>query len=319
MKVIESITEAIGNTPLVRLNRLTKLLGLRGSILAKIEFFNPGLSKKDRAAKGIIEAAEKGGYLKPGQTVVELTSGNMGTGLAIVCSTKGYPFLAVMSRGNSIERSRMMQALGAEVIIVDQDPSSTLGMVSGKDLELVNKVTNEIVVARKAFRADQFYHDGNYLSHYTGTGREIIQQTSGNIDAFVDFLGSGGTFAGVTKSLKEYRADIACFIVEPKGAAAIAGEQVTSSNHPIQGGGYSMQHLKFLEGVTFDGYLTVSGQESIAMARLVAKHEGIFGGFSGGANIAAAVQLLQNQFSGKTVVACIPDSGLKYLSTDLWE
>ena len=149
--MLSSVIEAIGNTPLVELSRFTE--NLDGRILAKLDYLNPGFSKKDRIAKQMVEDAEKSGALKPGQTVVELTSGNTGTGLAIVCAVKGYPFVAVMSRGNSIERARMMAALGAEVILVDQLPDSEPGKVSGGDLELVEVTAQRIVKERKAFRA----------------------------------------------------------------------------------------------------------------------------------------------------------------------
>src|SRR3954467_3758928 len=159
--VLGSIVDAIGRTPLVRLDRLTEQAGVKGTILAKLEYLNPGFSKKDRAALGIIEEAERSGVLKPGQTVVELTSGNMGTGLAIICAVRGYPFVAVMSKGNSEERARMMRALGAEVILVDQLPGSVPGQVSGGDLALVDQTATTATEERGAFRADQFNRDGN--------------------------------------------------------------------------------------------------------------------------------------------------------------
>src|SRR5512140_3007590 len=157
--LLPSVVEAIGSTPLVELSRITK--GLEGRILAKLEYLNPGFSKKDRIARQIIEDAERDGRLRPGQPVVELTSGNTGTGLAIVCGIKGYPFVAVMSRGNSAERARMMAALGAEVVLVGQAPGSIAGQVSGEDLERVEAETQRIVRARGAFRADQFRMAGN--------------------------------------------------------------------------------------------------------------------------------------------------------------
>ncbi|TIT04759.1 MAG: cysteine synthase family protein, partial [Mesorhizobium sp.] len=202
-EVLSSVVESIGRTPLVRLERLTAQAGVKGEILAKLEYLNPGFSKKDRAALGIIEEAEKSGAIKPGQTVVELTSGNMGTGLAIVCAVRGYPFVAVMSKGNSEERARMMAALGAEVILVDQLPGSVPGQVSGGDLALVEQATKAVTEERGAFRGDQFHRDGNWLAHYHGTGPEIWDASHGAVDAFVDFIGSGGTYAGVAKALKE--------------------------------------------------------------------------------------------------------------------
>ena len=174
----ESILGAIGNTPSVWLDRITTQSGVQGRILAKLDYLNPGFSKKDRAALGIIRAAEASGDLAPGQTVVELTSGNMGTGLAIVCGVLGYPFIAVMSKGNSPERARMMQALGAEVILVDQAPGAKIGEVSGQDLQLVENTAREVTTSRNAFRADQFNHPGNAAAHETGTGPELWEDLS---------------------------------------------------------------------------------------------------------------------------------------------
>jgi cysteine synthase A len=316
--ILPSVIDAIGGTPLIRLDRLLAARGLTGTILAKLDYLNPGFSKKDRAAKGLIEDAEHKGLLNPGQTVVELTSGNMGAGLAIVCAIKGYPFVAVMSKGNSPERARMMQALGAEVVLVDQLPDSKPGEVSGTDLEEVEKEAQRLTAERDAFRADQFHRDGAWLAHYHGTGPEIWAQSGGRVDAFADFAGTGGTYAGVTRSLKERKPDIRCYVVEPEGAAAIAGGKVTRPSHPIQGGGYAIADLDFLRGVPVDGTLTVSGEDARDTARLLAKTEGIFAGFSSGANVAAALQLLTGEMRGRTVAVMICDSGLKYLSTDLW-
>jgi len=251
--------------------------------------------------------------------VVELTSGNTGTGLAIVCAVKGHPFVAVMSRGNSRERARMMSALGAEVVLVDQLPESQPGQVSGGDLELVELETQKIVRERHAFRADQFRLAGNARAHYLHTGPEIIRQSAGAIDAFCDFVGSGGSFAGCSAAFKEYNPAILCFIVEPEEAAILAGKAVTEPNHRIQGGGYSMAELPMLRPEQIDGYLQVADAEAIQTARRLAKEEGIFAGFSSGANVAAALQLLRTAFAGKTIVVLLNDSGLKYLSTDLWD
>jgi cysteine synthase A len=315
--ILSSAIEAIGDTPLVELSRLTR--GVEGRILAKLEYLNPGGSKKDRIARQIIADAEASGELKPGQAVVELTSGNTGTGLAIVCGLKGYRFIAVMSKGNSPERARMMRALGAEVILVDQLPESTPGRVSGGDLERVEHETERIARERQAFRADQFRLAGNFLAHYLHTGPEILRQTGGAVDAFCDFAGSGGTFAGCAAALKAHRSSISCFVVEPAGAAALAGQPVTRPGHRIQGGGYARAQLELLRPEHIDGYLTVSDAEAANTARRLAREEGIFAGYSSGANVAAALQLLGTSLRGKTIVVMICDSGLKYLSTELWE
>jgi cysteine synthase A len=311
-----SVVDTIGNTPLVELRRLTR--GIPGRILAKLEYLNPGYSKKDRIARQIIEDAESCGQLAPGQTVVELTSGNTGTGLAIVCGVKGYPFVAVMSRGNSPERARMMSALGAEVVLVDQLPGSKPGSVSGGDLELVERETVRIVRERNAFRADQFNHEGNFRAHYLHTGPEILRQSSGSIHGFCDFVGTGGTFGGCAAAFKEYDASIQCFVVEPAGCAVLAERPVESASHRIQGGGYSMAHLRFVKPEYVDGYAQVTDDEAIEVARRMAIEEGIFAGFSSGANVAAALQLLHGPLRGKTIATVLSDSGLKYLSTDLW-
>jgi cysteine synthase A len=317
-QILSSTVEAIGDTPLVELSRLTH--NVDGHILAKLEYLNPGFSKKDRIARQIIEDAEADGRLKPGQTVVELTSGNTGTGLAIVCGVKGYKFVAVMSKGNSRERARMMSALGAEVVLVDQLPGSKQGQVSGSDLELVEQEAQRLTKERNAFRADQFNLEGNTRAHYLHTSQEIILQTKGEFHAFCDFAGTGGSFAGCARGFKERDPAIRCYLVEPRGAAILAGEAVTNPNHWIQGGGYSMSPLLLVKAEYIDGYLhQVSDEEAVQVARRLAKEEGVFAGFSSGANVAAALQLLNGAFKGKTVVVLLNDSGLKYLSTDLWE
>ena len=315
--ILPSAIEAIGQTPLVELSRVTR--GLAGRILAKLEYLNPGFSKKDRIARQIIADAENDGSLRQGQTVVELTSGNTGTGLSIVCAIKGHPFVAVMSRGNSMERARMMRALGAEVVLVDQMPGSQPGQVSGDDLALVEQEAQHIVAERGAFRADQFRLRGNFRAHYLHTGPEILSQSGGAIDAFCDFVGTGGSFAGCAAAFKQHNPSIRCFIVEPEGAAILAGQPVTNPSHRIQGGGYTMRDLPLLNPAHIDGYVQVSDDEAIGVARRLAREEGIFAGFSSGANVAAALRLLQGPCRGMSVAVLICDSGLKYLSTDLWE
>jgi cysteine synthase A len=315
LKVLKSVLEAIGNTPLVELSRITR--SVPGRILLKLDYLNPGFSKKDRAALGVVQEAERSGALRPGQTVVELTSGNMGTGLAIVCAVKGYPFVAVMSRGNSTERRTMMAALGAEVVLVDQAPGSPAGQVSGEDLRPVEARARELTTERGAFRADQFAREGNWHAHLVTTGPEILSQ-AGHVDAFCDFVGSGGTFRGCAQALRAAIPAVRCYVVEPAGAAVLAGQPAVRPNHRLQGGGYSMPDLKFLKDVSIDGFLQVDDEEAIACARRLAAEEGIFAGFSTGANLAAALQLLRGAHAGQTVVTLACDSGLKYLSTDLW-
>jgi cysteine synthase len=314
--VLSSVLGAIGNTPLVELSRLTH--GLQGRILAKLEYLNPGFSKKDRIALQMIEEAEAEGKLRQGQTVVELTSGNTGTGLSIVCAVKSYPFVAVMSKGNSAERARMMKAFGAEVVLVDQLPESKPGQVSGGDLALVEEVAQRITRERNAFRADQFHLESSARGHYLHTVPEILHQSNGEIDAFCDFVGTGSSFGGCAAAFKEHNPNILCYIVEPVEAAILAGKPVINPNHRIQGGGYSMPDLPLIKPDLIDGYLQVTDEESTQVTRRLASEEGIFAGFSSGANVAAALHLLKTTCQGKTIAVLLCDSGLKYLSTDLW-
>jgi cysteine synthase len=279
-----SVIAAIGGTPLVALSRVTD--DLDGRILAKLDYLNPGGSKKDRIALRMIEDAESSGELRPGQTVVELTSGNTGTGLAIVCAVTGHPFVAVMSAGNSVERAQMMRALGAEVVLVDQQEESRVGHVSGQDLALVEEAAGRIAAERGAFRADQFHLVGNPAAHEDGTAREIWRQSGGDVGAFCEFVGTGGTFTGVARHLKERDPSIGCYVIEPDGAAALKGDPVVRPGHRIQGGGYSMPFLPLLDPHLVDGFLTVGEAEAIDAARRLARSEGILAGFSGGACLA---------------------------------
>ena len=317
-KLIQNIYEAIGETPLLNLSRITKHYDVDGQIYAKLEYLNPGYSKKDRPALQMIEEAEESGELKPGQTVIELTSGNTGTGLALVCQAKGHPFIAVMSEGNSTERARMMQALGAEVVLVPQCEGSVKGKVSGKDLELVEKKTKELLAKRNAFRADQFKLSSSYRAHLLHTGEEMWNQSRGNIDVFLDMVGSGGTFEGCAEALKGHNPSIRCYIVEPENAAVYAGHPlIDEGSHKVQGCGYAM-NLPKIKPENIDGLVQVSDDEAYQVARDLARLEGCFVGISSGANVAAALKLLKDKEKGKTIILTLNDSGLKYLSTDLF-
>jgi cysteine synthase A len=310
-----SVLEAIGATPLVALDRLAR--GLPGRIVAKLEYYSPGASIKDRVALAMIEAAERSGELKPGGTVVELTSGNMGTGLAVVCAVKGYRMIAVMSAGNSVERRRMLEALGAQVELVPQAGEPRPGQVSREDLELVEQRTQELVRELGAFRPNQFHNLNSVRAHELTTGREIWEQTEGRVDAFVAAVGTGGTFVGVARALKARRPRVRCYAVEPATAPFLAGGAVTSTSHKIQGTGYAMIPPLWQADLV-DGFLSVTDDEAIQTARALATREGIFGGFSGGANVAAALQLARDCPAGTLIATVIPDTGLKYLSTDLY-
>lgn len=307
-RVLEDATAAIGRTPVVELARLRPALG--GTVYLKLEMMNPGGSKKDRIALRMIEDAK----LKRGTAVVELTSGNTGTGLAIVCGLRGLPFTAVMSAGNSRERRVMMQALGATVELVPQAPGSLPGRVSGADLALVEARVKQLAAALGAWVPDQFHNRSNVLAHEEGTGPELWEAVGGKIDAFCDFVGSGGTFMGIARCLKPKK--IACFAVEPAGASVLRGDPVTNAVHPMQGGGYAFRPPLWEDGLA-DGYLAVDGDEATRWTRELAKREGIYAGFSTGANLAGAARLFR-EGKAKAVACLANDTGMKYHSTDLW-
>ncbi|MCC6573168.1 MAG: cysteine synthase family protein [Planctomycetes bacterium] len=311
----DSVLSAVGNTPLVALDRLAK--GLPGRVLAKLEYVNPGHSVKDRPALRIIEDARKSGALKPAQTVIERTSGNMGTGLAICCAVLGYPLVVVMSVGNSMERVRMLRALGAKVVRVPQVDGAP-GQVTSKDLQKVERETIKLQNKLKAFRADQFTSPSVVKSHYEGTGAEIWDQTGGKIDTYVGVAGSSGTFTGAVKYLKERNRNLRAFTVEPKNAAILSGKVKSPGRHKLQGVGYA-EVPQLWDRAMVDGFVQVTDKEATETARNLAKREGIFCGYTSGANVAAALQLARKAKKGEVIVTVICDSGLKYLSTDLFK
>jgi cysteine synthase len=309
-----SILDAIGWTPLVALDRLGA--GLPGRVVLKIEGANPGASIKDRAALHCIEAAERAGQLQPGGVVVELTSGNMGAGLAIVCAIKGYRFIAVMSVGNSRERVQMLRALGAEVDLVPQMPGGVPGQVSGDDLALVEERTRELVRTLGAFRPDQFNNPANLAAHEQTTGPEIWAQTDGAVTHFCAIVGTGGTFLGTARALKARNPAVRCVAVEPEGSQVIAGKPVTDARHTLQGAGYAAVPPQW-DAALCDGTLAISNAEALETARALATREGIFAGFTSGANVAAALRIARGAPAGSLIATIACDSGLKYLSTNL--
>lgn len=315
-----SILDAFGNTPMIELGRIVENRGLDGRLLAKLEYLSPGHSKKDRIALEMIRGARADGLLAEGQTVVELTSGNTGTGLAIVCRALGHPFVAVMSKGNTVERARMMQALGAEVVLVEQAPGSPPGQVSGRDLELVEERTEELVRLCGAFRANQFALQAAVIAHERFTGPEIWEQSQGRVDVFLDFVGTASTLTGVMRFLRSRNANVRGYAVEPASAPALAFGEISNLSHSIQGGGYGKGdvELPLFDPSLVTGYLTVTDEQAVDGARLLAREEGIFGGYSSGAHCSTAIELLAQRERGATIAFLICDSGLKYLSTDLY-
>ncbi|MDA4136220.1 MAG: cysteine synthase family protein [Thaumarchaeota archaeon] len=314
---MDSILGAIGNTPLVALDRMRAAAGVEARIFAKLEYFSPGGSIKDRAALKILQDAERTGRLQPGQMVVELTSGNMGIGLAVACAIMHHPFTAVMSAGNSRERWRIMKALGARVVLVPQAKGGQPGQVTGDDLQVAERRAASLAKKERAFRVDQFNNPANPAAHREGTGEEIWKQTSGAVDHFVAIAGTSGTFVGIAEALKSHNKEVRCYVVEPQRARVLAGKRVESQKHKLQGAGYAL-FPKIWNSALCDGYLGVSDAEAVRTARLLARKEGILGGFSGGANVAAAFKLARRLGPDSVVVTVIPDTALKYLSTDLF-
>ena len=310
-----SVIGAIGGTPAVWLNRLSA--ELPGRVLLKLESMNPGGSVKDRAALQSILDAERDGRLRPGMPVVELTSGNMGIGLAVACAVKGYRLIAVMSEGNSLERRQLLAAHGAEIELVPQMPGGVAGQVSGDDLALVEERTVHLVAELGAWRPDQFNNPSNARAHELGTGLELWEQAEGRLDAFTAIVGTGGTFIGVARALKARDSAIRCLAVEPTGAQVLAGLAPTNPAHKLQGAGYALVPPQWDRSLC-DGTLAISDDEAVSTARELARREGILAGFSTGANVAAALGLAAAGPPGFVVATIACDTGTRYLSTDLF-
>lgn len=304
-----SALDLIGHTPLLRLARIA---GDRGTLLAKAEFLQPGASVKDRAARAAIEAARLDGRLAPGQAVVEMTSGNMGAGLAVVCAALGHPFVAFMSAGNSIERVRMLEALGATVTRVPQVDGAP-GRVTGADIDAAAAAARAFAHERRAFYVDQFHNPDTVRAHEQGTGPELWAQCGGRLDAFVAIVGSGGTFIGTSRFLKRQPDPPRCWAVEPAGAQVLAGRTVTNAQHLLQGAGYAFVPPQWNAALA-DGTLAVSDDEAVAMRRRLGAEEGLYVGYSAAANVAAALQLFDRGLvaPGAVVATVLCDSGLKY-------
>jgi cysteine synthase len=312
--ISSSVLDVVGQTPLVALDRLTA--GLPSRILVKLESANPGLSVKDRPALQIVEDAERAGLIRPGDTIIERTSGNMGTGLAIAAALKGYELVVVMSAGNTLERQRAIRALGARVVLVPQ-ANGRPGQVTGDDLAAVEVVTTELTGKLKAFRADQFKNPSSVRAHFTGTGPEIWKQTGGRVDVFVSMVGSSGTFTGVSRYLRRRNPKVRCVVVEPVAAAILSGKRRKPGRHKLQGVGY-MEVPQLYDPSLVDEFVSIGDAEAMRTARKLAKTEGILAGFTSGANVAAALRIARRSRRAATIVTVVTDSGLKYFSTDLF-
>lgn len=305
MKVVNDISELIGNTPIVKLNRVVD--NRCAEVLVKLEYFNPGSSIKDRVALNMIEKAETEGKLKNGYTIVEPTSGNTGIGLAMVGAVKGYKVMLVMPDTMSIERRSLLRAYGAEIILTP----GVKGMKGAieKAVELVKENHNY-------FMPQQFENSHNPAKHMETTGVEIIKQIDGNIDAFIAGVGTGGTITGVSEVLKEKFKDIKIIAVEPDNSPVLSGGR--SGPHKIQGIGAGFIP-KILDLNVVDEIERVKDEEAMAMTKRLAREEGLLLGISSGAAVFAAVKKAKELGKGKKVVVIAPDNGERYLSTGIFE
>lgn len=298
----------IGNTPLVELTHIEKKYGLEARLLAKLEYFNPAGSVKDRIAKEMIEQAERDGKLKEGSTIIEPTSGNTGIGLAAIAAAKGYRLIIVLPETMSIERRNIIKAYGAELVL--SDGSKGMKGAIAKAEELHKEIPD-------SFIPEQFENPANPAAHRKTTGPEIWADTDGEVDAFVAGVGTGGTITGVGEFLKSKKVDVKIVAVEPATSAVLSTGQAGA--HKIQGIGAGFVP-NTLNTEIYDEIIPVSNEDSFALGKEIAKEEGVLVGISSGAALYAAIEVAKRpEFKGKTVVALLPDSGDRYYSTDLFK
>lgn len=301
----EGTLALINHTPLIKLDRLETGV----VVYAKLESVQPGGSIKDRAAYQIIKDAYAKGELKKGQLVVEMTSGNMGAGLAVVCKQFGNPFLAVMSEGNSPERRKILKAFGAGILLTRQVDGAP-GMVTGKDIEHAAEVARQYANENNAYYVDQFHNPSSVSAHYNTTGPEIWNDLP-EIDAFVAAVGSGGTFIGTSRFLKSKNRNIRCVAVEPENAAILKNGVVKSSKHIIQGIGYSSIPPHWEKDLA-DEIVTVTDDEVREMTQKLSREQGLFVGYSAGANLVASLKYVKSNPGIQNIVTILCDAGYKY-------
>ena len=305
--VYTSADQLIGKTPLLELTHIEKKLGLNARILAKLEYFNPAGSVKDRIAKAMIDDAEEKGLLKPGSVIIEPTSGNTGIGLASVAAARGYRLVIVMPETMSVERRQIMKAYGAELVLTD----GSQGMKGA--IEKADELTKEIP---NSFIPGQLVNPANPKAHFEHTGPEIFEDTDGEVDIFVAGVGTGGTVTGVGQYLKSRKPEVRVIAVEPASSAVLSTG--VAGPHKIQGIGAGFVP-KVLDTKVYDEIITVSNEDAFATGKLIGKSEGVLVGISSGAAVYAAVELAGRQENaGKTIVVLLPDTGDRYLSTPLF-
>ena len=306
-KIAKSLTQLIGNTPLLEVSNIEKELGLKARLIVKIEAFNPGGSVKDRIALAMIEAAEATGQIKPGSLIIEPTSGNTGIGLAWVASVKGYRLILTMPETMSLERRNLLKALGANLVLTPGSEGMKGAIRKAEELRQENP---------GAIILQQFENAANPIVHQQTTEQEIWRDTDGRIDIFVAGVGTGGTVSGVGKALKDHNPAVEILAVEPKESAVLSGNP--SGPHKIQGIGAGFVPLNFNKDVV-DRIIQVSGDDAIRASRHLAASEGLLVGISSGAAFhAALIEAQKPENEGKTIVALLPDTGERYLSTVLY-
>lgn len=307
MTIYKNVTELIGNTPVVELPNLEKEVGLKAQLLAKVEFFNPAGSVKDRIAKRMIEKAEEQGLLKKGATIIEPTSGNTGIGLASVCASKGYKAIFTMPETMSVERRNLLKAYGAKIVLTPGSQGMKGAIVKAKELQ--ESTPNSLIPS-------QFTNLENPQAHYETTGPELWEQTDGEIDIFVAGVGTGGTISGTGKYLKEKNPNIKIVAVEPEGSPVLS--QGKTGPHGIQGIGAGFVP-DTLNTQIYDEIITVTNENAYNTGRAIAQKEGLLVGISSGASVYAAIQLAKRpENEGKRIVALMPDTGERYLSTPMF-
>lgn len=306
-KIYKSTADLIGNTPLFELTNIEKELGLEAKIVAKLEYFNPAGSVKDRIAKEMIEDAEKKGLLKEGSTIIEPTSGNTGIGLAAIAAAKGYKLIIVLPETMSVERRNIIKAYGAEIVLTEGSKGMPGAIAKAK--ELAEEIEN-------SFIAGQFVNPANPEAHRKTTGPEIWNDTDGKVDAFVAGVGTGGTVTGVGEYLKEKNPDIKIYAVEPASSPVLS--EGKSGAHKIQGIGAGFVP-DVLNTKIYDEVIKVENEDAFALGKEIAKTEGVQVGISSGAALFAAIEWAKKpENKGKTIVALLPDSGDRYYSTPLF-
>lgn len=306
-KIYHSLTQLVGNTPLLEVENVEKTLGLKAHVLVKLEYFNPGGSVKDRVALAMIEDAEKRGALKPGGVIIEPTSGNTGIGLAWVASVKGYRIILTMPETMSLERRNLLKALGAELVLTPGSEGMKGAIARAKELQQDHP---------SSFIPQQFENPANPEAHTRTTAEEIWRDTDGKVDIFVAGVGTGGTLSGTSRGLKKHNPTIKAYAVEPATSAVLEGNP--SGPHKIQGIGAGFVPRNF-DASAADQILPIQDNDAIRASRLLAQKEGLLVGISAGAALHAAIELAKKpENEGKTIVALLPDTGERYLSTVLY-